>query len=139
MYYWIEDLFSDATFINVEDGFPTEDFVIPTIAIEAHNINVYPLEMGNRKGYQRRIWFLDIFAENKSQRDDYGYRILQSIEDNIPVYNYDEGFPPSVVPTQIGCLIPIEIEMKIVRVISELVDKLYWRSTVHFTAEYTQI
>jgi len=139
VYYWLVNLFSDAPFINIEDGYPETDFVIPTVAVEWSNISLFPLEMGNKKGFQRRMWFIEIFAETKSQRDDISYRILNAIEDNIPVNDYDEGFPPNISPTQLGCLIPQSIKVEIIRVIPELVDKLYWRAVVSFTAEYTQI
>ena len=138
IYYWLVDLFSDVSFVTIEDGYPETELTIPTIAVEWSMIDLSPLELGNRSGLQRRVWFIEIFAENKSQRDDFGYRIMNAIEDNIPVYDYDEGFPPSVSPTQLGCLIPQRIKMEIIRVIPELVDKLYWRAVISFTAEYTQ-
>ena len=69
-----------------------------------------------------------------------GYKIVYDLEEGIPVYNYDEGFPPTVTPTQIGMLVPYDyIEMKIVKVLPELVSKLYWRATISFVADYTNI
>jgi hypothetical protein len=139
VYYWVVDLFSDASFITITDDFPTNELVIPSIAVEAKQLNRVPFEMGSRVGKETVMWVINIFGENKSQRDDFGYRIINAIEDNIPVNDYDEGFPPSVTPTQIGCLIPRSIKMEIIPVIPELVNKLYWRAVVTFTAEYTQI
>jgi len=46
VYYWLVNLFSDAPFINIEDGYPETDFVIPTVAVEWSNISLFPLEMG---------------------------------------------------------------------------------------------
>jgi len=42
------------------------------------------------------------FAQTKAQRDEIGYRILDSLEQCIPVYDYDEGFPPDTTPTNLG-------------------------------------
>lgn len=137
-YYYLVDLFSDvASFVTIVDGFPTTDLVVPSISVEAGTLISVPYELGNRKGTKPRSWFFDVFGKNKSQRDEYAYRILNDIEDNgISVYDYDEGFPPDVNPTQIGVLIPRNIQLKIVRVIPEAVTKLYWRSTVSFMADY---
>jgi hypothetical protein len=138
VYYWLEDLFKDIE-INLEDGFPVNELVIPTISVEAKLLERIPFEMGSRTGIEPRLWFIDVFAENKSRRDEFGYRILNNIEDNIPVYDYDEGFPPSVSPSQLGVLIPRNIKMEIIRVIPELVTKLYWRATISFVAVYSNI
>jgi hypothetical protein len=43
-----------------------------------------------------------------------------------------------VVP-QLTCLIPEDLSMSIVKVYPELVDKLYWRSTVSFRANRNTI
>ena len=140
IYYFLKnDVFSDVSFIHFEDGFPVTELVIPTISIESKELRLTPFELGNRHGLDSRVWFIDIFATNKSQRDDFGYRILSRIEENIPVYDYDEGFPPDVSPTKIGVLIPSRLKMEWVRVIPELVTSLYWRSTISFEASYSRI
>lgn len=140
LYYYIKDSFSSVPFINIEDGFPEELLNLPVIAIESDTLRSLPFELGNRHGSPRRIWFIDIFAETKSQRDEIGYKIVYDLEEGIPVYDYDEGFPPTVTPTQIGMLVPNDyIQMKIVRVLPELVSKLYWRATITFVADYTNI
>ena len=35
IYYWLEDLFSDASYVNIEDGYPTEDLEVTTYFHEA--------------------------------------------------------------------------------------------------------
>ena len=121
------------------DDFPTTSLVIPTVSLVGDTLERLPFELGNRTGKEPRVWYIDVFGKNKAQRDDYGYRILNNIEDGIPVYNYDEGFPPDVSPTQLGILVPQSIRMKIIRVIPELVEKLYWRSTISFEAIFSNI
>jgi hypothetical protein len=76
-----------------------------------------------------------VFAQNKSQRDEIAYTILNALEDCIPVNDYDVGFPPTVVP-ELGCLNVEDLRMEIVRVMPALVDKLYYRSSISFTAIY---
>lgn len=138
VYYWIQDIFSDAQFVTVVDGFPNSELTLPTISSDASVIDTRPGELGNSKRIQSRLWFIDIFAKDKSQRDEYGYRILNELESNVPVYDYDEGFPPDISPTQIGCLIPEGIRMEIIKIRPELVDTLYYRSTISFTAIYSR-
>jgi len=139
IYYWLTNLFSTAPFVKIEDGFPVSDLQVPCVSVESQQLVLNPLELGNHHGYRRVLYRIDVFAENKSQRDEMGYRILDNIEDVIPVYDYDEGFPPSVSPTQIGVLLTDDIKMQIIRVNPNLVSKLYWRAAVTFTALYQTI
>lgn len=138
IYYWLIDKFSDAPYINIQDGFPVSNLVIPTISIDGGVINLEPHEMGNKNQVFVRIWRIDVFADNKSIRDEYSYRILGELQDNIPVYDYDEGFPPSVSPTQLGCLQASNIKMTPVQIFPELTEKLYFRASVTFTAKYNK-
>lgn len=139
VYYFINNLFEDVSeFVTIVDGYPETTLQIPTIAVESKRINTEKFELGNTKRLKIRAWVIDVFARNKSQRDEFSYRILNSLEDTIPVYNYDEGFPPNVNPSQLGCLIEDNIRLDIVRVMPQLVDKLYYRATITFTASYNQ-
>lgn len=137
--YFIKDSFEDYSFITIVDGFPEGELTIPTISVDNDEIDTYPFELGNRNRAQFRTWYIDVFAKNKSQRDEYSYKILNELEEGISVYNYDEGFPPDQQPTRIGALIPDDIKLRIIRINPELVDKLYYRATVIFTAVYNQI
>ena len=140
--YWTEDVvFADiASFLTVVDGFPTQELVLPTVAVEWEEIRVVPHEIGNRYGIDLRMWFIDVFAKNKSQRDEYAFRLKNYLANTIPVYNYDEGFPPEVSPSQIGYLSAEQIRVKRIRVLPELVgENLYYRSTVSFVGKYTSI
>lgn len=140
VYYFIQDLFTDqgATFVNVVDDFPTSDLELPTVSIENHAYTVAQYELGNRQGIDVRTWFINIFAENKSQRDDYAYLIKNSVQSGIPVYDYDEGFPPDVSPSQIGALDILEIEVTPITIFSELVSTLYYRTQVRIVARHNE-
>jgi hypothetical protein len=138
IYYWLVDLFSDASYVNIRDGFPSENLELPTVAVEGGTIKLRPFELGNRSRVFKRIWFIEIFANNKSQRDDFSYRVLSALENVIPVYDYDEGFPPPT-PTQLGILDPLEVDMTPIKILPEMTEKLYYRNSVYFTAEYSII
>jgi hypothetical protein len=120
------------------DGFPVDKLEVPCVSIEAKRIDTSDFELGNRSRVQIRSWYLDIFAKNKSQRDELGYLLLNSLEECIPVYDYDEGFPPDIMPTELGCLNVESLKLDIIRVMPQLVGDLYYRATVSFTAIYNQ-
>lgn len=137
--YFIKDLFASEPFIKIEDAFPEGELSLPTVSIEADDTNRVPFEMGNRVGLRHRIWFMDVFAKNKDQRDEIGYRIFDAVELGIPVYNYDEGFPPSASPTQIGSLELLDLSARIIRIFPQLTEKLYWRMTISFSARFNPV
>lgn len=124
IYYWLRDLLPE--FVNVVDEFPTEELILPTVAITINKTRATPFELGGND-LDKRSWAIDVFAQNSGQRDDYLGRIHRSLESNtICVYNYDEGFPPSSSPSQVGSLYVEERESNPLRVYRELVKKKYW-------------
>lgn len=140
VYYWVKDLFSISTFITVVDSFPDSLLNLPTIAVDKEFLELNQLELGTREpGIISFDWRIDIFAENKSQRDDYAYLILQNLKNRITVYDYNYGFPPSNTPPAIGVLLPNSASFMPVKVFSELTDKMYWRGLVRFKTEYEEI
>ena len=138
VYYFIKDLFATSPFVEVVDGYPEAGVTIPTVAVESLDTDAYLLEMGNSQRYNIRVWNIDIYALNKTQRDEFSYQIKDALEEKIPVLDYDEGFPPSVSPSQLGCLETDTIHIEVIRILPELVDKYYYRATVSFTAIYNQ-
>jgi hypothetical protein len=136
IYYWLSDLFSAYPSISIVDGFPEEELELPTVSIETLDIYPYPLELGNRQGQNDRYWTIDVFARNKDQRDEFTYLIITEMQNGIPVYDYDEGFPPNISPSQIGSLHPENINATPVRVFASLQEKLYWRTTIFFRTDY---
>ena len=136
VYTWLKDLFASTPQVNIEDGYPTELLTIPTVSIERDDIDLVPFQIGSRNGFSLGIWRIDIFGKTKSQRDEIGYKILHSIENNINVYDYDEGFPESSYPTRIGTLLTDDIKMNIIKVFPDLVDTLFWRAEILFTTQY---
>lgn len=137
IYYFIFDLFSGKG-VNIVDAFPEELLTVPTIAIDTKRIVANLFELGNKTRLLTRTWYIDVFAQNKSQRDDMTYIIIKALEDCIPVYDYNLGFPPVVVP-QLGCLKTDTIQADWIRVLPQLVDKMYYRTSITFTAYFTNI
>jgi len=136
IYYWLGNLFSDVSNLNVQDGYPVDGLVIPTISIEADTLFIRSFELGN--DIITSIWYIDVFANNKTQRDEFMYRILDNIENGIPVYNYDEGFPPDASPSRTGTLLARYTEAKVIPIMADLVDKLYYRVRISFTTDYDE-
>lgn len=120
--------------INVVDGFPEEVLTLPTIAIDAVTIELVEFQLGDRDGRRVRRWDIDIFAKNKSQRDEIGYILLHALKNGIMVYNYDEGFPPTVSPSEESHLDVVSRKMTIVKIFSSLVEKMYYRATISIVA-----
>jgi hypothetical protein len=114
------------------DGTPRGDLVLPTVAVVRQPITVLPFELGG-KGLDHYLFVADIYAKTKAQRDDLAYLIQNDMNSNdILVYDYDLGFPPTVVP-QLGVFaIEGNIDNRVVYVFPELVEILYWRAVVSF-------
>ena len=138
IYYWLVALFTDVPYVNIRDGFPISDLVIPTVSVEGGTINLLPHEIGNKNRVFSRYWRIDVFGDTKSQRDDFTYRILENLQDTIPVYDYDEGFPPGVSPTQLGCLNVRNVRSNVIEILPEFTQKLYYRTSIALTAEYNK-
>lgn len=139
IYYFLKDLFEDYSFVTVVDAFPTGEMQLPTVSIEELPLTSAPAELGSRTGKRDRMWVIDVFTKNKAQRDEFAYLILDALEIGIPVYDYDEGFPPSDSPTQLGALSIIPpIRVSNVYVFPDIQEKLYWRKSIVFSTEYAQ-
>ena len=131
---FVKELFSDTPFINVVDEFPLEELDVPVISVVQGDTVETPYEVGNRSFRRVRQYKIDIFAANKVQRDDYSYRLANALKNKIVVYNYNEGFPPDVTPSILEYLDIASVRIIPIDVMPELVEKLYYRTTVRFVA-----
>ncbi len=134
LFYLVKNSFASVTDLIIVDGFPLTNLIIPSIAIEAGKIKLQDFELGNRDGLRYRKWYIDVFARNKSQRDDFGYKILNELRDGIKIYDYNTGFPPDATPPVIEHMNVKSREMDIIRIQPDLVDKLYYRATITIVA-----
>lgn len=131
MYYFIKDLYSSDGFITIVTEFPKQVLQVPTISVVNGKLKEERFELGNRdSGLRTRLWYIDIFAKNLSQRDDFAYRILDQSDDGISVYDYNEGFPPSASPTQINSMSTISKVYQPIDVIPTQNEVLYYRGQV---------
>lgn len=131
MFYFIKNIFQDlASFIAIEDSFPEKLLTIPTISIDAGKLKEELFELGDRDKVRIRIWYIDIFAKNKSQRDDFGYKILEKSKNGINIYDYNEGFPPDIAPTRIGHMDILSISYEPIPVMLDEAEPLYFRGQV---------
>jgi hypothetical protein len=141
VYHFIKQIFEDQGLdenkITIVDGFPTGEISIPTISVDNEFLTVEGFELGNRFGLDIRTWYIDIFAENKSRRDEFAYLIKNSVQSDIPVYDYDQGFPPTVVD-QLGMMKLKEVSGTPIKVMPDLVTTLYWRFEIKIIAYYEQ-
>jgi len=136
IYYFLkDDVFASYDFVNITDGYPDADIQLPTISIEALDIDPIGIELGNRVGRKDRLWVMDVHATNKAQRDEFTYLIIDEIEIGIPVYDYDENFPPPT-PTQLGALDVRDIRATPVIIFPQIEEKLYWRMSIVFSTVY---
>jgi hypothetical protein len=140
IFYWLQDtVFSAYSMVTVVDGYPEQDMELPVVAVVNNPIRLEPHELGNRTGQRVRSWTLEVYANNKAQRDEMASVIMGDIENGIPVHDYDEGFPPSVSPTQIGTMETFGIIVIPQRIFPDLVEKLYWKVSVRFSTNYETI
>lgn len=139
--YSMTDTLSGYPQVTITEEYPEDTMVLPTVALIEKPIYISPKELGNRIGKRQRDWIIEVFANSRAQRDALAITILDDIEPGIEVYDYDLGFPPSVTPPQIGTLriIPNTLSITPTFVFPELVEKLYWRSSIHFMTEYENI
>ena len=80
-----------------------------------------------------------MFAKDKAQRDEYIFKIFNELNSGISVYDYDEGFPPLVSPTRLGCLIPLRKNAKNIPVLPHLTKELYYRASITVIMVYDKI
>jgi hypothetical protein len=125
--YWVRDIFSAFGQINIVDEYPDETLTLPTVSVVEGKLSEEEFELGNRDGLRIRRWFIDVFAMNKSQRKDFGYRVLAEAKNGITVYDYNEGFPPDASPSAINHLTVISRSFNPIPVVRGLNEKLYYR------------
>jgi hypothetical protein len=129
--YFITNMFSGAEFITIVNEFPKEILQVPTISVVGGKLKEERFEQGNRdSGLRIRIWFINIFAKNISQRDDFAYKILDETDNGITVYDYNEGFPPDASPSIVNHLDVISKTYEPIPVIPTVNEKLYYRGQV---------
>lgn len=131
MNYFVKGLFASFPFITIVNEFPKQILQVPTISVVNGKLIEERFELGNRdSGLRTRRWFIDIFGSNVSQRDDFAYRVLHSTDSGITVYDYNEGFPPTVSPTAVNHLSVISKSYEPLDIPIGENEKMYYRGQV---------
>lgn len=134
VYYAVNNLFTTVSGITIVDDYPVDNLVIPSISVNAGKIRLENFELGNRSGLRYRKWYIDVYAKNKAQRDEFGYRVLNAFTNGVTVYNYNVGFPPASGIPILEHMNVMQKEMDFIRIMPEFVDKLYYRATITIAA-----
>ena len=138
VYYYLKDNLDSS--VKVVDGFPTEDEIVkenlPIVAVENDTAEFHFFELGSRDTINERSWIIYIYAKNKTQRDNLAYTIAKLFRNKVGVYDYNEGFPPTTTPTQIGALQPERISVVIAQIDPSVISTLFYRAEVHYLASY---
>jgi hypothetical protein len=135
VFYFLVDKFKADPLVTILDAFPIAKFKYPAIAIEWSDASASSFELGSKIKQASRMYIADIFALTSTQRDELSYKIFNYLDDTIPVYDYNEGFPPSVTPSLISGLEVTEKKLKVIKIYPELVEQMYYRATLTFVAE----
>lgn len=124
IYYWLVNKFSGAS-VNIIDGFPVDPLSIPSIAVDWSSTELLDIQLGDRAGSRLRTWHIDVFAKNKSQRDEFAYKIYNDLKDGITVYDIVNGVPSA---TSIGHLNILQRRINRIDIDPELTGMLYYRA-----------
>lgn len=125
--YWVRGIFQPFGQVNIVDEYPETLLTLPTVSVVEGKLMEEEFELGNRDGIRIRRWFIDVFAVTKSQRKDFGYKILAEAKNGINVYDYNEGFPPSASPSLINHLTVVSRTFDPIPVVKSLNETLYYR------------
>ena len=144
--YFVKGIFQSFAMVTITDEFPTQyalglALTLPTLAVTNGRLTEEEFELGNSDTFRVRRWFVDIFAINKSQRDDFAYRILMELKTKgITVYDYNEGFPPVASPTNINHLSVISRSYEPIDIIpTSENEKLYYRGQLIFITKNDKV
>lgn len=132
LYYHLKTTFSGI--VDVFDSYPPVDLLIPSLSIDLVTINFSKFEIGNYNNIREIHWVIDIYAKNKTQRNSIAYKCFESLENSIPVYDYDINFPPPN-PPQLGILYPENLKIDFVSVEVDKPEDLFYRGVGIYIAK----
>jgi len=131
---FVVELFSDTPFVSVVEEYPDSDLNIPTISVEQGISDFNQYELGNRGQIRNRQYIINVFASSVAMRNEFAYRIADALKNKIPVYNYNEGFPPDVTPSLVERLDVKTQRIQPIPLDTDLLEKLYYRTMIKFIA-----
>lgn len=122
------------TELEVKDSFPKEELLVPTLSVNLVSVDFTNLQIGDYNNIRELSWVIDVFALNKTQRNQIVFKLFYILEKKIPIYDYDLGFPPQSIP-EIGSLTPTRLRIEFIEVQAEKPEDLYYRAAGIYTAE----
>lgn len=136
---YLKSAFSAYPFVSVIMGFQVNNLTVPSVSIHPLKIDCPPIEIGNGQTDRIRVYQINIYANSDIQRSQFSYTVLNLLDGKIPVYNYNEGFPPDNSPSIIDYLNITEKQLEFYPVYPELVDDLYYRTVIDFVTRRSLI
>jgi hypothetical protein len=71
----------------------TDNFKYPAIAVYELDANAEPFELGNSNTEKIKTFVIEIWADRGGERTDATDAIVEMLEANIPIIDYNAGFP----------------------------------------------
>lgn len=121
-------------------GMPETEIVLPIVAIEYSTQQSFPIELGSRDG-TLRTFVVSILGREEAETDDIAQQIYEWFRDNdVTLKNYNQGFPPSVDPTEIGTMRIDNVKLIPIRIIGspDVADRDRREITFEGTTYFTQ-
>jgi hypothetical protein len=125
--------------VNVVDAWDDDsDINPPAVAINIAKNERAWLELGSNSTKKIMVFTLEIYATTKTQRENIASLIADGLEENIVVYDYNDGFPPSYSPLKIGAAIIVRPpNYSPMPIVSGLQPRTKWVGRVTFEIYYT--
>lgn len=106
VYYKIASLLPVS--VSIVDAWSDDSAIDPpAVVIDVINKKRAWQELGSNSTKKTMLFKLSIYAATKSQRENIASLLADGLEENIMVYDYNDGFPPSSSPLNIGAAVLI--------------------------------
>lgn len=110
------------------------EIVLPIVALSYGSQIEFPFQLGDGPGTTRRV-IVSVFGREETETEDLTQQIFEWFRDNnVSLNNYNEGFPPTVTPTQVGTIEITDVSVTPVQIYgsANVADK--YKHDVSFTA-----
>lgn len=115
-------------------GLEDVEIVLPIVTIEYTNQVGIPFQLGSREATSRSF-MITVMANDETEMDMLSQQIYEWLRDyDIPLNNYNSGFPPTVTPTQVGTLRVENVNVVPVRIVGSPDISDDYRTQITFDA-----
>lgn len=85
-------------------GLQSVELVLPIVTLEYTLQTPIPFQLGSGPATARE-YLVTVYGNDDREVDEIGQQVYEWLRDNdIPLNNYNDGFPPDVTPTQVGII-----------------------------------